>query len=555
MGGLQFGIASLYPVFYREQVFADICGDSAARQCTLRSEPVEATTKCCNAQQLRFTSISAFSIFTSDFGMVLFGELSDWLGPRSAFGVGALFVSIGTLMLGVGSSVNLHWQPGSGVATATSTALDEVLITLGLFCLGAGGPGVFVGALALSERYPSLRATVTSLVAAMEDSSALVFLLFNVIYFEAGVELEYIFFAWLCLCVLLGCGTLSSLPSKQHIDGVRDEATDNADALSRASELKEVYGSESASAAIVPVDSIEADLADALRTSGVANPEVALRCSPPVVLTHGLTHSYNGGPSSIAVSASLPQSSSANDCLAILRQTTSDSEWRDDASVTSSKSMVPHRISAPLVNAPNFRNQFCRLDTALILAFMSLHNLKATFFITTFADHMNELFDAETAASLAQTFNVAFPVSGFFTAFVAAVVLEKLGSREDLYMAVSVVLVLLFHLASIPPWPSSQLAAVLLFGPARTFQWACYFHVLYQHRRYSPKFAGRLVGYGNMVIAIIGNGPPSLLNFFVADATAVLDSVGNRYIAVHVGLLAVMTLACVALPFHLHRTR
>eukprot|EP00965_Chrysotila_dentata_P221975 6192697-Pleurochrysis_carterae.AAC.3 len=90
---------------------------------------------------------------------------------------------------------------------------------------------------------------------------------------------------------------------------------------------------------------------------------------------------------------------------------------------------------------------------------------------------------------------------------------------------------------------------------ARTFQWACYFHVLYQHRRYSPKFAGRLVGYGNMVIAIIGNGPPSLLNFFVADATAVLDSVGNRYIAVHVGLLAVMTLACVALPFHLHRTR
>eukprot|EP00965_Chrysotila_dentata_P166797 5507727-Pleurochrysis_carterae.AAC.1 len=33
--------------------------------------------------------------------MVVFGELSDWLGPRSAFGVGALFVSIGTLMLGV----------------------------------------------------------------------------------------------------------------------------------------------------------------------------------------------------------------------------------------------------------------------------------------------------------------------------------------------------------------------------------------------------------------------------------------------------------------------
>eukprot|EP00965_Chrysotila_dentata_P221976 6192697-Pleurochrysis_carterae.AAC.4 len=43
----------------------------------------------------------------------------------------------------------------------------------------------------------------------------------------------------------------------------------------------------------------------------------------------------------------------------------------------------------------------------------------------------------------------------------------RAGSREDLYMAVSVVLVLLFHLASIPPWPSSQLAAVLLFGPAR----------------------------------------------------------------------------------------
>merc|ERR1712087_103756 len=119
-------------------------------------------------------------------------------------------------------------------------------------------------------------------------------------------------------------------------------------------------------------------------------------------------------------------------------------------------------------------------------------------------------------------------------------------------MAISVALVLLFHFATLSSSASMHYAAVLLFGPARTFQWACYFHMLSQPKRYSPAFSGRLVGYGNTIIAIVGNGPPTVLHAFVSDATA-FGSVANRYLATHVSLM-ILIACCVALPIHLHRT-
>jgi len=195
---------------------------------------------------------------------------------------------------------------------------------------------------------------------------------------------------------------------------------------------------------------------------------------------------------------------------------------------------------------------FCRKDTLLLLMFMSAMNLKSSLYITTFAEEVSLMFSPATATSLATTFNLAFPIGGFVTSVLASLMLERLGDREDLYMLLVVVLALIFGLYNLLPYTAAQLASALLFGPTRTTQWACYFHLLSLPKRYPPQYVGRLLGYGNLAIALAGDVPIAALNAFIATSAAFGSEV-SRYIFVH-GLLEVALLCGLALPWHLHRT-
>ena len=163
---------------------------------------------------------------------------------------------------------------------------------------------------------------------------------------------------------------------------------------------------------------------------------------------------------------------------------------------------------------------------------------------------MSEEFATPTANSLSLTFNTAFPLGGFLTSALASLLLDKCGSREDLYMSVVLCLCLLFGTATMLPHASAQYAGALLFGPTRTVQWACYFHFLSLPTRYSAAYTGRLLGYGNLVLALLGDGPPYLLNAYVKQGSG--GSATDRYYLVHVGL-QVALVCCLALPAYLHR--
>ena len=91
----------------------------------------------------------------------------------------------------------------------------------------------------------------------------------------------------------------------------------------------------------------------------------------------------------------------------------------------------------------------------------------------------------------------------------------------------------------------------MLFGPCRTLQWACYFHFLSLPRRYPPQFVGRLLGYGNLVVALVDDVPISALNALVLFAES-LGSTEARYRLVHGGL-QLGIIACLALPWYLHK--
>ena len=213
----------------------------------------------------------------------------------------------------------------------------------------------------------------------------------------------------------------------------------------------------------------------------------------------------------------------------------------------------PVEAATPVSDAQpsvSFLSVFCRTDTKLLLGFMALFNLKSSFYIATFATQMQDMFAPTTAEKLATSFNIAFPVGGFCTSVVASVLLDKLGEREDLYMTLVVLLAIMFGLYNLLPYAAAQFASALLFGPTRTMQWACYFHFLSLPKRYPPQYVGRLLGYGNLVIALVGDVPLSALNAFVLYTTELGDPAA-RYIMVHF-VLQLALLGCLALPWYLH---
>ena len=424
MGGVIFGIASLYPVLYYEGALeASSCGTDDA--CDARMD-----SQCCDAQQLKYTSITSVALFAADGAMLAYGEIGDRFGPRACFGTGAGLAWLGLFLLGLGARTG-----------------NDFLWLTSLLCIGVSGPGVFMGCLFLGERYPRLHAVISAVGAAMWDASALVFRLFALIYFGSvpsggarpSFGLDAIAIVWLILVVPLGALTFSALPSKELLESLR----------------------------------------------AVAEPE------------------HEGGAAVV-----------------------------DD-------------------NKVSFLSVFCRNDTRLMLCFMGLFNLKSSFYIATFAEQMRGLFLPSTAVSLADTFNIAFPVGGFFTSVVASILLDRLGKREDLYMTIVVLAAITFGACNLMPYAASQLASALLFGPCRTLQWACYFHFLSLPSRYPPQFVGRLLGYGNLVVALVGDVPISALNAFVLFAES-LGSTEARYRLVHGGL-QLGIIACLALPWYLHK--
>ena len=354
MGGVIFGIASLYPVLYYEGALeSSSCGtpalDDTGAACAARME-----SQCCDAQQLKYTSITSVALFAADGAMLAYGELGDRLGPRACFGTGAGLAWLGLLLLGLGAKTG-----------------SDLLWLASLLCIGVSGPGVFMGCLFLGERYPRLHAVISAVGAAMWDASALVFRLFAMLYFASvpggaksggggdkpSIGLDTIAFGWLLLVVPLGLLTFRALPSKQLLDRLRAE------------------GGEASSQPLTQAD----------EAGGTSKPS-------------------------------------------------------------------PKAEEPPSLAGASFLSVFCRNDTRLMLCFMGLFNLKSSFYIATFAAQMRGMFLPPTADSLADTFNIAFPVGGFFTSVVASILLDRLGEREDLYMSLVVLLAIMFGIYNLLPY-------------------------------------------------------------------------------------------------------
>jgi MFS family permease len=476
MGGIIFGIGSIYPVLYFERALeGPSCGvvfvDNDGRGWTHPEECEDSRRRvaCCPAQKLKFTAITSIALFAADGGMLMYGELGDRLGPRACFGTGMV----------------LFWVGLSFLAMASLHVDTESYWYLAFFFIGVSGPGIFMGSMFLGEKYPRVRPIISAVAASMWDGSALVFKFFEMWYdhlvpqYPVGGRrvadpppaLTLIAVAWMVITACLGGMTWCLLPSRQLLEHLRTADGSSAEPL-------------------------RDDVDDPTDGEG-ATP------STPDAATSTRQAPSSGSPAA-------PQTGS-------------------------------------------FLSFFCRMDTKLMLCFMAVYNLKSSFYIATFSSEMNAMFFRPTADSLTNTFNIAFPVGGFVTSVIGATLLDKLGEREDLYMTLVLLLAIMFGLYNLLPYAASQFASALLFGPVRTLQWACYFHFLSHPKRYPSHYVGRLLGYGNLVIAVVGDVPLAAMQSFILY-NDYLGSRAARYLLVHF-VLQLLLIGTLALPWYLSRQR
>ena len=191
------------------------------------------------------------------------------------------------------------------------------------------------------------------------------------------------------------------------------------------------------------------------------------------------------------------------------------------------------------------RSQMLRTDTLLLMMTMAFANLKATYYIVSFSEDARVLFPPEVAERLDVIFNVGFPMGSLISSPLTSLLLRRFRKRPDVYMMVAVIGVNVVGLLTLSSHPLPQTVAVMLFGPSRTLLWSCYFHFLAQPNRFARATAGRMLGYSNLIIAVMSDLPPYLLNWCVTRFN------GLTLATVHL-LLQVALLGCLAFPVYLH---
>lgn len=167
MGGVVFGISSLYPLLYSQGFYRTVCHvdtDQMEQVCAAREV---LASKCCDTQFVRFSLVASGSFFLVDAAAAPWGELADRAGGRICLLIATIISVSGFVLLSLGS------------LTRTDSPT-----TFALMLLGFAGPGAFnggyIGSLELiGDNNAELKSLLTSFSAAAFDGSALVFMLFQ----------------------------------------------------------------------------------------------------------------------------------------------------------------------------------------------------------------------------------------------------------------------------------------------------------------------------------------------------------------------------------------
>ena len=191
----------------------------------------------------------------------------------------------------------------------------------------------------------------------------------------------------------------------------------------------------------------------------------------------------------------------------------------------------------------SLRDSLLQLKTSCLVIFVSLCNLKGSFFIATIDEQVRYLPASDSQkSSLLSCWYLALPIGGLCMALVAPLILKKAGSNHSRYFLVCLFLVALQAASNISLSLVSHYIAALLLGPSRTLLWACYFHFV--GTVYPAEVVGRILGYSSLPIALISDLFPIMVAGSIDEHISAPFRIANIASTLLLGV-------CFVLPAHL----
>jgi hypothetical protein len=138
---------------------------------------------------------------------------------------------------------------------------------------------------------------------------------------------------------------------------------------------------------------------------------------------------------------------------------------------------------------------------------------------------------------------------------VSSRLLNQFPCKEDVYWGVAMSGAAVFIVLSALPFVWAQYSAAFLFGPVRSLLWSSYFHILYRPYRYPETHQGRMMGYGNLLIGLLGDIPSNYVCQAVTDPSIFPGGHQSALLYVNCVLGLLLLPLCVALPTYLRAQR
>lgn len=152
--GVVFGFAAIKPVLLEEGVYRN--------QCT--QEELEDDVLVCYGQELRLNLMFTIAAVSTNVVALPVGTILDRYGPRVSGLIGALFITIGSLLFAFAGDI-----PGDAYIP-------------GYLFLALGGPFTFISSFQLSNTFPQYSGLILALLTGAFDTSSAVFLVYRLIY-------------------------------------------------------------------------------------------------------------------------------------------------------------------------------------------------------------------------------------------------------------------------------------------------------------------------------------------------------------------------------------
>lgn len=193
--GVVFGYAALKPVLKKEGAYQDVCGaDDEALGSLVSLDEVD------TCVEIRLNLMFTVAAVSTNVAALPVGTILDHFGPRVCGILGAIFLTVGSLLM----------------AYEKTLPFDGLLF--GYLFLALGGPFTYISSFQLSNAFPKHSGLILALLTGAFDASSALFLVYRIIFEKTGGTFGHhrFFLAYLVVPVVIVLLQVFLLPKHSY---------------------------------------------------------------------------------------------------------------------------------------------------------------------------------------------------------------------------------------------------------------------------------------------------------------------------------------------------